>query len=186
MKIHRRRSKEQSHRILILLAILLAVIAVSIIILLLEPKQELGKLVPPRQLAMVKSDPSTRTEAEWRAMLTPEQYHILREAGTEEPFTGSLEKEKRKGTYYSYGCDKPLFRSEQKYDSGTGWPSFWAPVKPGAVIIVQSENPTDDRVEIQDPCGSHLGHIFDDGPKPTGQRYCMNSDAMYFVPDKVQ
>lgn len=122
-------------------------------------------------------------EDSWKEILTPEQYHVLREAGTEVPFTGVLNHEKRKGTYYSVGCNKPLFRSEQKYDSGTGWPSFWAPISDDSVILHKEIGLLDDRVEVLDSCGSHLGHVFDDGPEPTGKRFCMNSVALYFVAD---
>lgn len=124
----------------------------------------------------------SKTETEWQQILTREQYHILREAGTEIPFTGALDREKRPGTYYSQGCDVALFRSEQKYDSGTGWPSFWAPIEEG-VLVLRQESGLDNRIEVLDPCGGHLGHVFDDGPDPTGKRYCMNSIALRFVPD---
>ncbi|CAN5128222.1 hypothetical protein BH09PAT2_BH09PAT2_01680 [soil metagenome] len=127
-----------------------------------------------------------KSDSEWRKILTPEEYHILREQGTEIPFTGALEHEKRKGTYYSVGCDIPLFRSETKYDSGTGWPSFWAPISPDSVILREDNLLGSTRTEVLDQCGGHLGHVFDDGPEPTGKRYCMNSVALRFVPDKEQ
>jgi peptide-methionine (R)-S-oxide reductase len=128
-----------------------------------------------------------KTDAQWKKILTPEQYHILREAGTEIPFTGKLEYEHRKGTYYSAGCNTPVFRSEQKYDSGTGWPSFWAPIKSNALVLKKDTSIAgEERIEVLGVCGGHLGHVFDDGPKPTGKRYCMNSGALYFIPDKSQ
>ncbi len=121
-----------------------------------------------------------------RDSLTSEQAAILIDGGTERPFTSALLYEKRAGTYYAAGCDVPLFRSEQKFDSGTGWPSFWAPASSGALILKEDATLGITRTEVRSPCGGHLGHVFDDGPPPTGLRYCMNGDALVFVPDAKQ
>lgn len=124
-----------------------------------------------------------KSEQEWKKILTPDQYYILREAGTEIPFTGELLHNSQKGTYVSAGCNEPVFRSEQKFDSGTGWPSFTAPITPDAVVLREDISLGDKRIEVLDKCGGHLGHVFDDGPPPTGKRYCMNSKALIFIPD---
>ena len=124
----------------------------------------------------------TRTDAEWRRILTLEQYRILRAHGTERPESSPLDHETRKGTYDCAGCDQALFSSTAKYDSGTGWPSFWRPLD-GAVGTRADNSFFMHRTEVHcSRCGGHLGHVFHDGPPPTGLRYCINGAALSFVP----
>ena len=130
-------------------------------------------------------EPVEKSVAEWRAELTAEQFHILREAGTERAFTSPLLNEKRKGTFVCAACELPLFDAKTKYKSGTGWPSFWKPIKEGHVLDVPDNKFGWIRTEnICARCESHLGHVFNDGPRPTGLRYCMNGLALKFVPSE--
>jgi peptide-methionine (R)-S-oxide reductase len=124
----------------------------------------------------------THSDADWRKLLTQAQYVVLRQSGTERPFSSPLLQEKRQGEFSCAGCDRPLFSSTTKFESGTGWPSFWAPLDK-AVDNKRDSSFGMARTAVHcSRCGGHLGHVFDDGPKPTGLRYCMNGVAMKFTP----
>ena len=125
---------------------------------------------------------SQKTDADWKTSLTPEQFHVLREHGTERAGTSPLNREKREGSFTCAGCGAPLFTSDTKFESGTGWPSFYRPIE-GAIATTTDRSYGMTRVEVHcAQCGGHLGHVFPDGPPPTGERYCMNGVALQFEP----
>jgi peptide-methionine (R)-S-oxide reductase len=128
----------------------------------------------------------TKSDEEWKKLLTPEQFHVARQHGTERPFSSPLNSEKRPGLFKCLCCGALLFSSRTKFDSGTGWPSFWAPVDKGAVSENEDRTWLMRRTEVRcASCDAHLGHVFPDGPKPTGARYCMNGVALSFAPGET-
>ena len=138
--------------------------------------------MPKVRFARAETFPLMLTDAEWHSKLSPAAYDVLREHGTEAPFSSPLDHETRPGLYACAGCDQNAYSSTTKYDSGTGWPSFWAPLK-GAVVTSDDNSFGMARTEVHcSRCGGHLGHVFADGPPPTGQRYCMNGVALSFHP----
>ncbi len=141
-----------------------------------------GRLATRSRPASADTFAVTHTDAEWQKLLTPDQYAVLREAATEPAGSSPLLNEHRKGVFACAGCDLPLFSSDTKFESGTGWPSFWKPLD-GAVKTEVDNSLFMQRIEVHcSRCGGHLGHVFDDGPQPTGLRYCMNGLALVFHP----
>ena len=143
-----------------------------------------GVVLPAWLLAEAEKLEVTKTDEEWRRLLTPAQYQVLRHEDTESAFSSSLLHEHRKGVFACAGCELPLFKSETKFDSGTGWPSFWSSIE-GAVGTKTDRSLWMQRTEVHcRRCGGHLGHVFNDGPQPTGLRYCMNGVALKFLPEE--
>jgi peptide-methionine (R)-S-oxide reductase len=169
--------------------ILVTSLALALGVAGMPPAGETGPANPaPKKVAPAAKrgvEKITKSDEEWRKILTPDQYKVLRKEGTEIAFTGKYWNHHAKGIYLCAGCGLELFSSDTKFDSGTGWPSYWAPIAKDHVHEIVDRSLGMERVEVECArCGGHLGHVFDDGPKPTGLRYCMNSASLTFTPAK--
>ena len=160
-------------------------LALALCVAGMPPAGEAGSAKPARAPARRGIEKITRSDEEWKRILTPEQYRVLRKEGTEIAFTGKYWNQHGEGIYKCAGCGLELFGSDTKFESGTGWPSYWAPIAKDHVTEIVDRTLGMERVEVECArCGGHLGHVFDDGPKPTGLRYCMNSASLVFVSKK--